>query len=372
MKSPDRRLISIASIHARRTRWVWADRIPLRAITILDGDPGSGKSSMTYDVAARVSSGRSMPGCDHADPPAGVVILQAEDNLATTVRPALQSAGANLSRIHVYDPEQFGGQPLTLPADLALIEDAAREVQARLVVIDPLTAFLTGNANNDQSIRHSMGLLAAFAARAELAVLLVRHLRKSGSSNAAYRGAGSIGIIAAARSALMVGPDPATTDPHRRVLAQSKTNLSTATSLAYRTVKSDDQITIDWLGESRCTAQDLACAGGEGHSLFAEAQWVLYSLLSEGPMRACEVVKQAAKAQVSTRTLQRAKQQLQIVTRKHGGGSGSWWEWELPDDKELLRPFRERDRDAFLEPFTFRDPTPFDDDEGPDAMVQSN
>ncbi len=181
-------------------------------------------------------------------------------------------------------------------------------------MIDPFTAFLGGNANSDQSVRKTMGALTAFASRAGLAVVLVRHNRKAGSGNPAYRGAGSIGIIAAARSALAVAPDPTTSDPHMHVLVQTKTNLATAASLSYRTVKSGDRITVEWLGESRCTARDLA--GAEDRSAHAEAMWVLYSLLSDGPVQASDVYSRATAAGVAKRTLERAKVALQVRTRK--------------------------------------------------------
>ena len=208
--------------------------------------------------------------------------------------------------------EKSAQQPLVLPGDLPLIETAAGDVQAKLVVIDPLTAFMGGNANSDTSIRKTFGPLAALAERCDLAVVVVRHLRKTGSRNPLYGGAGSIGIIGAARAGLLVGADPGSDDKHRHVLAQSKGNLSDAVSLCYRTVKHDDgTVTVEWLGPSKHTAVDLAAANAaaDEHSAIREAQYVLYSILAVGPVQANDVIRLAKLAGVTVRTLKRAKRE---------------------------------------------------------------
>ena len=176
-----RRLVSPSDIRECPARWLWHNRIPLGSITALDGDPCSGKSTITCDLAARITTGRAMPECNQALPPAGVVLLQAEDNLATTVLPNLRAAGANMDRIRLFDRNLFVSQPFVFPEDLPLIESAAYEVHAKLVVIDPLTAFLSGNVSSDMSVRKTFGPLAAFAERCDLAIVVVRHLRKTGA-----------------------------------------------------------------------------------------------------------------------------------------------------------------------------------------------
>ena len=217
-----RRLVSPGEIRERPTCWLWSDRIPLGTITTLDGDPCSGKSTTTCDLAARVTTGRAMPECDKSIPPAGVVLLQAEDSLGTTVLPNLRAAGADMDRIRLFDKSLFVGQPLVLPDDLPLIETAVADIHAKLVVIDPLTAFLGGNANSDMSVRKTLGPVAAFAERYDLAVVVVRHFRKTGTRNPLHRASGSIGVIAAARAGLFVGPDPDSDDNYRHVLRKAK------------------------------------------------------------------------------------------------------------------------------------------------------
>jgi hypothetical protein len=340
----DRWLIRVSEVRPRPQAWLWEGRIPVGSLTLLEGDPGQCKSAITYDLTARVTTGRPMPRCDGAATPAGVVLLQGEDDLAAVVRPRLEAAGADLSRVIAFDKAGSVGRPFVLPDDLPLIEKAAAAVQAHLLVIDPLTAFVRGSLSSDQGARQALGPLAAFAERTGVAALLVRHLTKATSANPLYRGAGTVGIIAAARAGLLAAADPAHEGPHRHVLVQTKASLAVAEGLAYRTVQAAGGIVIEWLGPTACTARDLAGAGGGEPSVLADAAWVLYSLLSDGPVAASEAIKLAAQAGVVKRTLCRAKKALRVVSRKEGSGRGSRWAWELPDDEALLRPYRERDR----------------------------
>lgn len=184
----------------------WADRIPLGAITLLEGDPGNSKSTLSYDLAARVTVGSPMPGSIDPTEPAGVMLLQAEDHLGQVTRPRLAAAGADLDRVRAYDKTDISGGPLLIPNDIRVIEEAILECEAKLVVIDPFTAFLAVNANSEQGVRKAIAPMPSMAEKHGVAVLAVRHLNKGGSGNAIYRGIGSIGLIAAARSALLIGP----------------------------------------------------------------------------------------------------------------------------------------------------------------------
>jgi hypothetical protein len=144
---------------------------------------------------------------------------------------------------------------------------------------------------------------------------------------------------------LRVVPDPAAEGPHQYVLVQVKGSLAAAVSLAYRTAKRGDAITIEWGGVSSYTAEDVAGGGRGDRSRGREAEHVLYSILAAGPVWVKEVLKLAAEAGVARRTLDRAKSNLKIRAWKQGGGQGARWMWQLPDDEDLLRPFRQRDLD---------------------------
>jgi hypothetical protein len=185
-------------------------------------------SAVGNDLIACVTSGSPTPGCTGAAAPAGVVLLAAEDVLGGTVRPNLEAAGADLSRVYVHDKARFGSNPLLLPEEQPLIEAAVDAVGAKLVIVDPFSAFLTVNVNSDRNVWQAQGPPTVFAERAGAAVLLVGDLNKGGSNIPLYQGAGSIAVVAAVHSGLLVGRDPNSDDPHRRVLVQAKTNLSSA------------------------------------------------------------------------------------------------------------------------------------------------
>lgn len=347
----DRKLIFMNDVDSEAIRWLWTDRIPLGGITLLDGDPGKGKSVLLYELAARVTTGRSMPFSDDVVGPAGVVLLQAEDLLGATVRPNLEAAGADLSRIAVFDRRRFTEEPFVLSNDIPVIENAIDSIGAKLVVIDPLPAFLS-NPNSEAIVRNALSKLAVLAEERSLAVVIVRHLTKGKSSNTKYRGGGSIGIIGAARSALFVGDDPSSDDPHQHVLALNKSNLADAVSLTYRTIKRNDAITVEWLGESQHTVDFLSESSADrfGYSQLEEACYVLFTILSENgqPMPAKEVQEKAKAALVSPRTLKRAKKKLGVTSRRAVVESDKsdetviLWVWELPKATGHLQPYRDR------------------------------
>src|SRR4029077_11468578 len=132
----------------------------------LDGDPGSNKSSVTLDLAARVSKGSAMPTQKTKTRRGGVLLLAAEDSLHKTIWPRLRAAGADMTRIAALK------ESLTIPADLAVIQEAARHIHARLLIIDPLMAFLGRDANNDQKVRQALMPLRAFAEQMNIAVII--------------------------------------------------------------------------------------------------------------------------------------------------------------------------------------------------------
>jgi putative DNA primase/helicase len=325
----------VVEVRAQRVKWLWHRRIPRGKITILDGDPGLGKSTAALDIAARVSTATPLPDGSCTDYPADVIILSAEDSISDTIRPRLAAAGADLSRIRVFRSvnDSDGPRPPELPRDLHLIESLIAEDNAQLVVIDPLMAFLSSriDSHRDQDVRRALHALSATADRTGIALVIIRHLNKAPGGSPLYRGGGSIGIIAAARAGLLVAPDPS--DEKRRILAVTKSNLSEkASSLSYKIVGDEehDCARIAWEGHSDLRAEDLLAPPKE--SKRDAAVEFLEAALVSGPVPARELFERAEIEGISEKTLRRAKDELHVKAFRRGKeghiGSGAWW-WRL-------------------------------------------
>lgn len=324
--------VCLGDVAPEQVRWLWPARVPFGMLTLIDGDPGLGKSTVTLDLAARVTTGAAMP-CDpngYRRPPASVVLLTAEDHLAATVRPRLDVADADVRRVHAITAMPRRGDPdapATLaPEDVSRLESVIVEFRAELVIVDPLMAFLPGeiDAYRDQDVRRTLRPLAAVAERTGAAIVIVRHLRK-GSGTALYRGGGSIGIVGAARSALMVAVDP--DDDGARVIAPSKSNLSQlAPALRWRLVDVGGVARVEWLGVADgVTADDLAQVtttrdDDEQRSAIDAAADALRELLEQGKRRTTEVEKDVrAMTGASPITIQRARAKAGVKALREGG-----------------------------------------------------
>lgn len=255
--------VLMSDVQAEKVEWLWEGRIPLGKLTILDGDPGVGKSVITMDVAASVTTGRTFPNGEHLEHVGhvgGVVILSAEDGLADTIRPKGDVAGVDVGSIVAIStvPDGQGNErTISIPEDVATIVEDIRRVGAKLVIVDPLMAFLSGKANYDQDVRKAPTPLARMAESTGVAVLVVRHLNKQQGGKAIYRGGSSIGIIGAARSGLVVETYPY--DKDLRMLATSKSNLAMkADSLTYTIVTADnDTAKVAWVSTTNLDADDI-------------------------------------------------------------------------------------------------------------------
>jgi hypothetical protein len=334
---PRHRLVSLAEVTPQPVSWLWRGRVPRGKLTILDGDPGLGKSAVTLDLAARVSTGRSMPD-GTAGPFGDVLLLSYEDDLADTIRPRLDAARADAARVYAFKIVGAEGEGLAaIPRDLAALEAAIVEREVVLVVVDPLMAALPGSvdAHRDQDVRRALAPLAKVAERTRAAIVVVRHLNKGGAAgtNPLYRGGGSIGIIGAARSGLVVARDPQ--DPHRRVLACTKSNLAAPVpALGFRVVPdaATEAIAVEWLGATQHSAEELLALplDRDERSARDEAQAFLADQLRTGP-RLVKYLRQAARAAgITDRTLDRARHELGVIARRDGFGPGSAYVWAPP------------------------------------------
>lgn len=327
----DRAWQRVADVAIQRVSWLWHGRIPLGKITLLEGDPGLGKSTISLDVAARVSRGAPLEGDCESWPPAGVVLVGAEDGIADTLRPRLDAAGADLTRVVAFRLERLP----TLPVDLGPsgpIRAAMRAVDAALLVFDPLMAFLSSGVDSyrDQDVRLVLRELAGLAAETGAAIVIIRHLNKQSGSKALYRGGGSIGIAGAARSVLLVAADPDA--PEERILAPVKSNLcAPAPALRFALDAIEESVRVRWLGVSGRGADELVTNAQQEESgaAIAEAIVLLGALLANGPVAAERCERERRSLGVSEYAWRRARHRLGVLIRKESFSGG--WVWSLPD-----------------------------------------
>lgn len=336
--------IRLSTVAAERAEWVWQYRIPRGAITILDGDPGTGKSTLALEIAARVSCGESLPDNGRPHPPRSVIILSAEDSIPMTVVPRLQSARANLENILAIP--NFSDNPEVetfsrMPRDLKLLEKAIAETNAALVIVDVLAAYIPTeiSMHRDQDVRNVLAPMSAMANRTGAAFVLLRHLNKNTGAAAIYRGGGSIGITGAARASLLLARDQA--NPDQRVLAVIKSNLGKIPQSVSLLIKTENELSrIEWQGFNSESADSLLAASAtatpkdqEDRSALNNAIEWLTELLSGGPMSADDVSAHARENCIKVSTLRRAKDCLNIRSTRNGGfGERGKWFWELKNE----------------------------------------
>lgn len=330
------RVRCMADVEAEEVEWLWHPYIAKGKLTILEGDPGLGKSWLTCAIASAVSHGRGLPGTT-AFAAGNVLMLSAEDGLGDTLRPRLDAVEADVRRIFALD------EPLTFDAIGVLkLEAAIIEHAPSLVIIDPLFAF-TGSKvdiHRANECRAISAPLAAIAERNGCAMLAVRHLGKSrGGGHALNAGIGSIDFTAAARSVLLVGRDP--DDEQKRAGVQTKNNLAPhGEAVGYKLEGNQ----FFWTGASDLTAgRILAAESDEGErSTITEAVDFLRTALSSGGRDSKAIKDEAKEAGISEATLRRAKARLKIQARKIGlpGSHYQKWVWELPEG-EGAQPYAE-------------------------------
>lgn len=334
-------LVRVADVEPENVDWLWRPYIPIGKLTLLDGDPGVGKSWLTLQLAAAISRGWPLPGQDGvptgARKPANVVLLAAEDGAGDTIRPRLERAGANLEQVLLLTgSREEPGQPVFLASHLDVLDAACQQVRPALIIVDPLQAFLGAEVDLHRAneTRPILAALARLAERHRCAVLLVRHLSKSPEGRALYRGLGSIDLAAAARSVLLVAPHP--DNPKLRVLAHTKSNLAEAgVSLTFTIGPTG----FEWCGTENISADRLLgpSADPEEKSRLEEAIDFLREHLADGPRPAAEVKDAAKEADIAPKTLRRAKEALGVKARFDavpGGRRGEGtWVWYLPDPR---------------------------------------
>jgi hypothetical protein len=347
-------LQTASTVKPQAARWAWAGRIPLGNISLFAGREGLGKTTFEMWLLAQVTRG-TLEGDLHGQP-ADVIYATSEDSIEATLVPRFLAAGGDPTRIHFLsiNTEENGAKyhsTLTLPGDMAKVAEAVDAVKARGLVLDPLVGFMDHqfNSHKDQHVRRILGPLSQIAATRDLFVKGLIHMNKGESQDALARISGSVGFTAAARSVLVLAEDPDDPEGERgtqRILAHAKCNLGRKMpSLTGRVepaavdCDNGDRIPTSRYvptGESQRAASDLMAprASGEERSARAEARTFLLEELATGPVASRQLKANAENAGLNWRTVERAKGDMPIRSRKQATG----WAWELTNSAPINPP----------------------------------
>ena len=220
-KKPELKLINMADVEATEVEWLWYPYIPYGKVTIIQGDPGEGKTTLVLNLAAILSRGDKLPETNKDSDPINIIYQTAEDGLSDTIKPRLMAAKAEHKYFTIIDETEC-----RLSLTDHRLEDAIKETKARLVILDPIQAYIGASVdmNRPNEIRDLMTHLKLVAEKCNCAIVLIGHLNKATGMKASYRGLGSVDIQAAARSVLLVGR--VKDNPTIRVMAPTKSSLA--------------------------------------------------------------------------------------------------------------------------------------------------
>ena len=338
---PDMKLINMETVEVEQIEWLFYPFIPYGKVTIIQGDPGEGKTTMVLQIIAKLTKGEEIllrqentaeakDGVETAADsdmklsespiePVNVIYQTAEDGLGDTIKPRLLAAGADCSRVLVIDDRE---QPLTM-LDIRL-EEAIVQTKARLVVLDPIQGFLGAEVDMHRAneIRPLMKRVAVLAEKYHCAIILIGHMNKNSNGKSSYRGLGSIDFQAAARSVLIVGRIK--DEPEIRVVCHVKSSLAPeGKSIAFRL---DKETGFEWIGEYDISADDLLSGDSRGQKSRKEKEFLL-EILANGGMAQRKIEEEAEKRGIKKKTLRNAKLELEIDSVKRG----NQWFWMLSE-----------------------------------------
>ena len=326
---PNLKLINMEQVEIEKIGWLLYPFIPFGKVTIVQGDPGEGKTTMVLQIIAKLTKGEAVlpSGSDESAleektmdlEPVNVIYQTAEDGLGDTIKPRLLSAGADCSRVMVIDDND---QALTMMD--ARLEEAIIQTKARLVVLDPIQGFLGTDVDMHRAneIRPLMKRVAVLAEKYHCAIILIGHMNKNSNGKSSYRGLGSIDFQAAARSVLLVGRIK--NEPEIRVVCHVKSSLAPeGKSIAFRL---DKDTGFEWIGEYDISADDLLSGDNRGQKI-REAKEFLKEILVSGSVAQTKVAEEAESRGIKKKTLWNAKKELEIDSVK----IGNQWFWMLPE-----------------------------------------
>ena len=298
------KIIRMSDVELTPVEWLWKPYLPFGKLSVLQGNPGEGKTYFAMHLAAACTNGKLLPNMERMEP-FNVIYQTAEDGLGDTVKPRLIEAGADLDRVLVIDDSEV---QLTLSDER--IEKAIIENNARLVIIDPIQAYLGADVdmNRANEVRPIFMRLGQVAQRTGCAILLIGHLNKAAGMQSLQRGLGSIDIAAAVRSVMFIGK--LKHDPTMRILTHEKSSLAPpGVSLAFSL---GDEGGFRWVGEYDITADEmLSGIEPQRETKTQQAKDLICTLLAGGKQVLSEDIDKAALERgIPCRTVRDAKREL--------------------------------------------------------------
>jgi predicted ATP-dependent serine protease len=317
------KMIKMSEIQTQEIEWLWYPFIPYGKLTIIQGDPGDGKTTMVLNLAAKLSKGEQMDEGMDITEPTTVIYQTAEDGLADTVKPRLELAGADCERIVVIDESD---KSLSMVDER--LEEAIQKTKAKLLILDPIQAYLGGgmDMNRANEARDMTKKLGALAEKYKCAIVLIGHMNKASGNKAAYRGMGSIDFFAVARSVLLVGRVEG--EPELRAVVQIKNNLAAFGHPKAFALSEDG---FRWMGDYEITADEVLGGIAPKANKMEQAKRMLRELAeTTNAVQSSEVFEMADEQGISKRTIENAKKELGIRAKKINNS----WYWELSGIKE--------------------------------------
>ena len=311
-------MIKMSEIQSQEVAWLWYPFIPYGKLTIVQGDLGDGKTTLVLNIAAKLSKGEGIDSEMKLTEPLAVIYQSAEDGLADTVKPRLETAGANCENISVIDESI---KSLSMIDER--LEEAVIRTKAKLLILDPIQAYLGGgmDMNRANEARDMTKRLSLLAEKYKCAILLIGHMNKAGGNKAAYRGMGSIDFFAVARSVLLVGRIEG--EPDLRAVVQIKNNLAAfGHSKAFRLTETG----FEWIGDYEITADEVLGGIAPKVNKLEQVKKMLRELAETSTsVQSSEIFDMAEDLNISKRTLENAKKELGIKARRIGNS----WYWDL-------------------------------------------